>query len=221
MNFESVEVPIAIRPFESGDRDAVRRIFADTAYFGDPLEAYFDDRMMLCDYYVTYYTDYEPQSCFVAEANDEVVGYITGCLNTERYKQILRFQIVPLVLRGLLAGKYKIGRKGWRFLLKYLLSALRGESLHVNEERYPAHLHINVDARFRGMGVGKRLMSRYLTWLRENSIPGVHLETSTRNVVAADFFKQFGFQLLEARTITLWQELVEGETKLLLFGKRL
>ncbi|GFP21014.1 hypothetical protein HKBW3S06_00240 [Candidatus Hakubella thermalkaliphila] len=216
-----VEAPILIRPFESGDRDAVRRIFADTAYFGDPLETYFDDREMLCDYYVTYYTDYESQSCFVAEADGEVVGYIMGCLKTERQRRILRSKIVPAVLRGLLAGKYQVGRKTWCFLLRYLRSVLRGEFPHVDEERYPAHLHINVTARFRGMGAGKGLMSRYLTWLRENSIPGVHVETTTRNAVAVDFFKQFGFQLLEARTITFWHGFVEGEVKLLLFGKRL
>jgi hypothetical protein len=26
-----------VRPFKLGDRDATRRIFADTAFFGDPL----------------------------------------------------------------------------------------------------------------------------------------------------------------------------------------
>ena len=219
MDFELAEVPIVIRPFESEDRDAVRRIFADTAYFGDPVETYFDDREMLCDYYTTYYTDYEPQSCFVAEADGEVVGYIMGCLKTERQRRVLRSKIVPTVLRDLFVGKYKMGRKTWRFLLRYLRSALRGEFPHVDEKRYPAHLHINVAARFRGMRVGKGLMSRYLTWLRENSVPGVHLETTTRNVVAADLFKQFGFQLLEVRTITFWRGFIEGEVKLLLFGR--
>ena len=106
-----------VRPFESGDRNAVRRIFADTAYFGGPLEIYFDDREMLCDYYTTYYTDYEPQSCFVAEADNEIIGYLMGCLNTDRQKSVLRSKIVPMVLKSLLVGKYKMGRKTWLFLL--------------------------------------------------------------------------------------------------------
>ncbi|MBT9132339.1 MAG: hypothetical protein DDT31_01115 [Syntrophomonadaceae bacterium] len=221
MDFEPAEVPIVIRSFESEDRDAVRRIFADTAYFGDPLEIYFDDREMLCDYYTTYYTDYEPQSCFVAEADNEIIGYLMGCLNTERHQRVLRLKIVPTVLRNLFAGKYKMGRKTWRFLLRCLRSALRGEFLHVDEKCYPAHLHINIDAWFRGMKVGRSLMNSYLTWLRENSVPGVHVETTTRNVVAVDFFKQFGFQLLKVKTITFWRGFVEGDINLLLFGKRL
>ena len=214
-------MPVVIRPFESGDRDTVRRIFADTAYFGDPLEIYFDDREMLCDYYTTYYTDYEPQSCFVAEADNEIIGYLMGCLNTEKQRRVLRSKIVPTVLRELFVGKYKIGRKTWRFLLRYLWSALRGEFPQECEKRYPAHLHINVDARFRGAKVGKSLMNSYLTWLRENSVPGIHLETTTRNVIAVDFFKQFGFQLLEVRKITFWRDFIKGEVNLLLFGKRL
>lgn len=210
-----------VRPFKLGDRDATRRIFADTAFFGDPLEIYFDAQEMLCDYYTTYYTDYEPQSCFVAEADNKIIGYLMGCLNTERQKGILHSKIVPMVLKNLLTGKYKTGRKTWLFLLRYFWSALRGEFTHVDEKYYPAHLHINITARSRGMGAGKSLMNSYLAWLRKNSVPGVHLETTTRNPVAIDFFKEFGFQLLEAKTITLWRGFIKDKVKLLLFGKRL
>src|SRR5687767_4188416 len=40
---------ITIRPFELHDRESVFRLAADTAFFGEPLEAYLDDRRLFCD----------------------------------------------------------------------------------------------------------------------------------------------------------------------------
>ena len=56
-----------VRPYLQGDRGAVHRIAADSAFFGDPIETYLDDRRPFQDVFVGYYTDFEPGYAWVAE----------------------------------------------------------------------------------------------------------------------------------------------------------
>jgi GNAT superfamily N-acetyltransferase len=59
-------------------------------------------------------------------------------------------------------------------------------------ERYPAHLHVNVDESLRSGGLGSQLIERFLFDLRHAGVPGVHLVTGrfSRNVA---FYERNGF----------------------------
>lgn len=50
--------------------------------------------------------------------------------------------------------------------------------------RYPAQLHVNLDAAWRGRGIGGRLVSAFAADARAAGVPGVHVVTSrgSRNV---------------------------------------
>ncbi|MDP3143475.1 MAG: GNAT family acetyltransferase, partial [Candidatus Omnitrophota bacterium] len=65
-----------IRHFKPADRDAVRKICCDTAFMGEPAENFFDDRKIFADVAISYYTDYEPESLFIAENEQEIIGYL-------------------------------------------------------------------------------------------------------------------------------------------------
>lgn len=58
--------------------------------------------------------------------------------------------------------------------------------------RYPAHLHVNLDARARGAGVGSRLVEAFCEQVRKGGLPGVHVVTGqgVRNV---SFYERLGF----------------------------
>ncbi len=43
---------LLVRPYEATDREAVHRIAADTAFFGDPIERYLDDRQHFLDLFL-------------------------------------------------------------------------------------------------------------------------------------------------------------------------
>ncbi len=73
---------LVIRPYKPADRQAVFRIGGDTAFFGAPIEAYMEDRTAFLDAFYAYYTDLEPEHTWVAAANEEVVGFLTGCVDT-------------------------------------------------------------------------------------------------------------------------------------------
>ncbi len=64
-------------------------------------------------------------------------------------------------------------------------------------QRYPAQLHVNVDARSRGRGIGAALVAAFVEDLRHEGVAGVHAITSqgARNV---GFYQQQGFSELRA-----------------------
>src|SRR5271154_414309 len=104
MSFD-MEAAVQIRPYALRDRDALRQICADTADSGQPIECIFPDREVFADLLTNYYTQFEPQSAFVADNNGKVVGYLTGCVNTKRFLRVMTWRIVPVIfVKALLRG---------------------------------------------------------------------------------------------------------------------
>jgi RimJ/RimL family protein N-acetyltransferase len=61
------------------------------------------------------------------------------------------------------------------------------------DDRWPAHLHINLLPAGRGQGLGTELVHRWLATLRSDGVPGCHLETWAENADASAFFEAMGF----------------------------
>jgi hypothetical protein len=176
---------VIIRLYTPTDRMAVERIAADTAFFGAPVEAFLDDRRVFIDGMCTYYIEFEPEHLWVAatEAGSvpagTVAGYLFGCVDTTPHSRIWTRRILPRLILRTLTGHYRLGRKTWRYSLAALGAARRGQFPGADLARYPAHLHINMDARFRGEGGGRGLMEAYLGQLSALGVRGVHLHTTS------------------------------------------
>ena len=69
---------INIRPYQEEDRLALRTLCCDVADRGGNIENFFPDRDVAADLLTKYYTDYEPESTFVALLDQRMVGYING-----------------------------------------------------------------------------------------------------------------------------------------------
>ena len=89
---------INIRPYNLKDRAALRMLCCDVADRGGPIENFFPDRDLAADLLTKYYTDYEPQSTFVAECDGRLVGYINGCMDNRRYGLVMFWILMPLLL---------------------------------------------------------------------------------------------------------------------------
>jgi len=65
-------------------------------------------------------------------------------------------------------------------------------------QRYPAHLHINMDAGFRSRGIGAQLVAAFKATLAAEKITGLHVVTARdqRNV---DFYLRLGFRELASK----------------------
>jgi ribosomal protein S18 acetylase RimI-like enzyme len=195
---------LLICPYQPQDRESVMRIGADTAFFGAPIEAYMEDRNIFLDAFYAYYTDLEPEHAWVARAGDSVVGFLTGCVDGRAHGRKFRRIILPGLIGNLLRGKYRFGKRSIRYVAGLAGGLLRGESTHADPDTYPAHLHINVDAAWRGRGLGQRLMEAYLQQLRGLGVPGVYLETTSLNEAACRLYEKMGFRLLESQPDRFW-----------------
>ncbi len=210
-----------VRPYREADREAVLRIAADSAAFGEPVEAFLDDRRLFCDVVYRYYVDYEPEHAWVAVVDPDVVGFLVGCTNGARRARCMSTHILPQAAWGLLGGRYRVGARTWTHLLDELGAVAHREFPRVDLARYPAHLHINVDAAWRGAGAGRRLIEAYRAQLQSLGIPGIHLRTTSLNTAAVALYVRTGFRLLDARPTRLWRHLTAQPIENRCYGLRL
>jgi GNAT superfamily N-acetyltransferase len=188
---------------------------------GEPITEVFDCYDLVADLLTYYYIHFEPQSCFVAEEEGKVVGYILGAVDTRRSGKIMIRRVYPLILGRFILGRYKIGKRelahGWR-LLK---ATLRGElsTLKPDLVKYPAHLHINILKPYRRRGIGIKLMNRFLEYLKDCGVRGVHLATTNMHKEAVPFYERMGFQLLGRIETAMWRGIIQERVETLVFVK--
>ena len=182
---------LAIRAYRPGDREAIRRIAFETGYMGEPIAWLWRDPESFADLITRYYTDREPESIFVAERHGNVLGYLTGCVDSTRVRGAALREVRRLLARGaLLAPGFGA------FLARSVLDVLRdrgGPPEVLSDPRWPAHLHIDLLPEGRGRGLGRRLMEQWLARLRSLASPGLHLGTFAENHAAIRFFEGCGF----------------------------
>jgi len=188
-----LEIFYLIRKYKKEDREFVRKIACDTAFMGEPCEKFFKGRDFLADILTLYFTDYEPESCFIAEFDSSVIGYLTGCKNTERFARIFILKIIPKLIIKFIFKGIIFNKKNIIYFFNLLKSLLKGELRGPSVSKsYPALLHINIDAKYRKINIGTKLIENYLNYLKLEKISGVHL--NTKSLHASIFFEKMGFK---------------------------
>jgi ribosomal protein S18 acetylase RimI-like enzyme len=201
-------VDFFIRPYQPEDRDIIYRIAADTAFFGEPVEALLEDRRLFCDAFYRYYVDYEPEHIWVECADAQVVGFLAGCLDTKARNRILALRLLPWTVSRALRGKYRFGSRTRLYALELAWEVFSGKVPRADLRTFPAHLHVNIAAEWRGQGLGRSLLTAYMGFLRRAGLPGVHLETTSQNVAACRLYESLGFRLLDERLSSLWTHFI-------------
>lgn len=188
---------VIIRPYEARDRAAVRRICFLTGLAGDPVGGQWADAESFADMFTGYYTDREPESALVAEVDGVVAGYLLGCRDSTSAWSPAAVAARHVLRRGI-AFRPGTGRYVWRaardLVGDRIRRGTRPEDLDFRDPAYPAHLHVDLLAPLRGLGVGSDLVTRWLDTLRSQGSPGCHLQTLAENTAAVAFFEAMGFR---------------------------
>jgi len=193
-----------IRNYQPADRSAVRQIACDTADAGGPVDRLFRDRETVADILTRYYTDCEPGSLWVAERDGQVVGYLTGCLDTRTQERVTRREIVPRAVTGAIARGALWHPGTWRLLAAFAGTVVLGGFSHpVDLTVYPAHFHINIHEGFRGRGLGPLLVESFMRQADHAGVRGIHVVTRGDNAAGRRFFERMGFTLLSERPLVL------------------
>jgi predicted N-acetyltransferase YhbS len=211
---------VSIRKYRPEDRPAVRRICCLTAMVGEPSAAFFDDDEVFADALTSYYTDREPESCFVAERGREVVGYLIGSKDARAMGRAFAGALAaPLVAKSFARGTF-FRRKNAAFLSRVIMSLAKGEFGAPDfSEYYPATLHINIVDVFRAAGIGSRLVRAYLEYLKSEGVSGVHFATMSEG--AGRFFAGLGFRRLFEGRRSYFRHILGKDVPLYIYGMRL
>jgi len=214
------EQKLIIRKLQAGDREPVRQIAHDTALMGESAALFFDGSEVIRDALSLYFTDYEPGSCFVAEVDGRVVGYLSGALKKVTYEKIFNAKIaLPLFFKALKSGVF-LKIKNLVFIFSCLLDLLKnGIKTPDFCQKYPATFHINIRNGFRGQNIGARLINAYLDYLKGRGVSGVHLATMSDR--AANFFLLQGFKQLYKGKRSYFEPILHRDVSLYIFGKLL
>jgi ribosomal protein S18 acetylase RimI-like enzyme len=192
---ESDHPTLVLRPYEVTDRQRVREICCKTGFMGDPADWLWRDADSFADMFSGWWTDHRAQSAAVAELNGVVAGYLLGCEDSRLAGSESAVFLRHLIGRGCLARPGTAGVM-WRILGDAMVDAARRQlpPTRVWDERWPAHLHIDLLPECRGLGVGAQLVRGWLERLRAQGVTGCHLQTMRENEGAIAFFESMGFQ---------------------------
>ena len=214
-----VAVAVTVRQYLPADREAVRQICCDTADRGEPVEHFFRDRDVFADLLLRYYLEDEPRSTWIATCDGRVVGYLTGCLESRRYRRVMAWRIVPAAVMTAV-GRGTLGHpQTWTLLTEGAAVWLRGGfEQRVPSLLYPAHLHVNVREGFRGHAVGRMLIERFCEQAATAHAAGVHAIVREDNPTACAFFERLGFVQVSRHPTTLFTGSLHDT---IIYGKQL
>jgi GNAT superfamily N-acetyltransferase len=140
-----------------------------------------------------------PHWTYVAEVEGALAGYLTGCPDSARFATAKFWRLTLPLLAAIAAGRYRKVPGAHQFARQALGLTPRVQcrfSRSVQQAiaaAYPAHLHVNIDADSRRLGIGRRLIEEYRADLRAARIPGVHLFCGPDPV---EFYRRLGFHEL-------------------------
>lgn len=198
-----------VRSYEPRDRDAARRICCETGFLGKPIDPVFEDREVFADSLTRYYTDAEPESCFVVERDGEVRGYLMGSRHHGRRKRFGLASGAGLAMRALwrcFARPY--GRESRRFLWWVVTRSWR--EVPAAPKGMP-HFHINLLEDVRGVGETRALIEGFLGYLRgcgERHVYGQMVVFDDRR--GERTFARYGFRVINRGEITKFRRYHAG-----------
>ena len=184
----------SIRSYKSADTSAVYEICLKTGNSGQDATHLFSDPLVLGHIYVGPYMEFEPQSVFILEDDQGPCGYIMGVLDSQTYYQWMHSEWLPKIRVNYKKPTGNLDT--WDETEKITDLLFHPVSQRLLPD-YPAHLHIDLLLRAQGKGQGKLMMDRFIDYLRYNKIPGLHLDLSSSNNRAFNFYRKYGMEELD------------------------
>ena len=199
-----------IRPYARRDRERIRQICCETGYLGAPIDSVFTDRDLFADYLTRYYTDIEPETCWVGEKNGVVVGYLLGCKRWHLNRWWGIWNLVRLA-----------GKAGWRFLtgrydaksrkfLGWILT--RGWRETPATPSAAAHFHFNSLKEYRKMGIARDLVMTLFENLKRHHVRRVFGQMATyANRRTERLYEYMGWTVVEKKRVTKYADILDKE----------
>ncbi len=174
-----------------------------TGFLGKPIDPVFEDRELFADYLTSFYTDVEPESCFVLEHEGVVKGYLLGSRKPFVQQVHSFFSNIRLFAIGMFRyHRYNAATK------EFIAWILKNSWKEVPAApRRTAHFHFNVLPEAQSFAGTHIMMNAYFDYLRERGEKAVFGQMVTfESRRGAKVLQRFGFQVIEKREITKWRD---------------
>lgn len=174
-----------IRPYEEKDKVNVQFICLNSE---GECKMTADEQHFILTTYCNYYIEQEGRNCFVAaDENDKAIAYIICTEDFDSFKQVFDNEYVPRIPEEVFVwgGNARQGSAGSvKLQEKY-------------KKDFPAHLHIDVLPEYHRQGIGHKLVDTLAEHLKSKGVCGVMLTVGAENVKGQNFYKKYGFELIE------------------------
>ena len=181
---------VILRSSNPNDLPGLLKVCLETANGGRGATHLHNLHDLVGEIYVAPYVLHEPNFAFTLEANEKVVGYVLGVLDTGRFESKLDTQYWPTT-----KAKYAALTQDLTPHDVSLIEELNRQGFSSEEliSKYPSHLHIDIIESHQGFGYGKTMILHLLKALQDSGSSGVHLHMSASNDRANGFYKKLGF----------------------------
>lgn len=177
--------------------NAIRDVCCRTGDNGAPIAP--ERWQLFGQIWIAPYEKFIPEWTYVANADGKVIGYLTGCPETDSFNRRRYWRCTVPLLKDIYLGRYR-GAVDGRALARRALGLtpsieqrFAGAIRRQLSRAYPAHLHINVEVAFRGGGVGRGLCENFFADLAALRVAGVHLYCGD---APFKFYLRLGFRAL-------------------------
>lgn len=181
---------VLLRAADIADLPELRRICLETGDSGKDATHLHKLPELVGDIYVAPYVIHEPDFAYVLLAENKVVGYLLGVLDTRSFEKTLVEKYWPIAKAKYEQINFEITPSDQELLAELSKQGFSDEEL---TEKYPSHLHIDIVESHQSAGFGKSMIAFLLSELKQAGSSGVHLHMSASNDRARVFYKKFGF----------------------------
>ncbi|NOZ39253.1 MAG: GNAT family N-acetyltransferase [Planctomycetes bacterium] len=190
-----------IRSYQPGDQAAAYHVCMKTGDHGADGEPFYqEDPDALGRIYVGPYFAFEPDFALILEDEKGVCGYALAAFDTRQFFDRYEKEWRPRLCQDfpMPGGDSNSWSRVEQVYYHYHHPSYFSPEPY---QDYPSHLHIDLLARTRGQGLGRRMIETLLERLQLRGSPGVHLELSAVNERAYGFYAALGFQELSRRGV--------------------
>lgn len=197
-----------IRKYEEKDKKDVLRIHWETGFMGKSMSKIYTKRKLWAKE-ASYYINKEPESIFVAEdvKNKKVVGYLFGCLDDKKAPNPIK-GLIPKLTRYIFTYPFMNtkNRKYARNMLSVIFRFIVGKEKIPEDPKDAGHIHINLLPKYRGKGIGSKLLKKYISYAKKKGVKRIHAGSwRTRLNDNVNFWKKNAFKEYAMAPIGYWK----------------
>ena len=179
-----------LRRTEPRDHQRLAEIVLKVGDGGADATDLFEDPTLLGDIYAVPYAVLLPEWSWVAEDGDGVAGFVAAAPDTSAFEAMREARWFPGV-------RARTPRPDGDPSPHEGLEAVCQRCVHVPvatpteiARAYPAHMHLNIDPRAHGRGLGRALCAAVLDKTRVVGLQGIHVGVSPKNLGGLAFWKR-------------------------------